>query len=449
MSFVLAMMAKATTVVVPAIVWLLDYLLLKRPLKQTIKALTAWVILALPMMVITKLAQPDDPLTFVPNLWQRILIMGDTIAFYLYKLFIPFSMGPDYGRSPEFVLKHNWIYLTGIISFGLIILLWFYRKKRIRLTVSTWIFIAGIFTVLGILPFHFQRISTVADRYLYLSMLGPALAIGWILSRYKKKKIIVIIVVPVLGLFGILSAIQTKHWHNTFIFYKHALKINPDSWTSHNNLAGAYEKEGRIDEAVTHYLKAIKIKPDFAEAHYNLGIVLEKQRRYQDAITHYSEALKIKPDYVEAYYNLGIALEKFGEFNQAIAQYSNAIKIRPSHTKAYINIGTVLEKQGKLREAINHYSKALQISPNLVKAHYNIGNVLVMQKKLNEAIKHYSAALKINPNHVEVHNNIGYVLESQGRIDEAIQHYSTALRINPNYINAQNNLNRALKKQRK
>ena len=449
LSFVLAMMAKTTTVVVPVIVLLLDHLILKRPLKQAIKALIPWVILAMPMMILTKLAQPDKPLTFVPNLWQRILIMGDTITYYLYKLILPFSLGPDYGRSPEFVLKHGWVYLTSILSFGMLILLWMYRKKRLWLFASAGIFIVGFFTVLGIIPFHFQRISTVADRYLYLSMLGPALIAAWVLSRYKKKKIIVITFVLVLSLFGIISANQTKYWNNTRTFYKHALKINPDSWTSHNNLASAYESERRFDKAISHYSKAIKIKPDYAEAHYNLGITLEKQGRNTEAITHYSEALKINPNYAEAHYNMGIVLEKTGRLEQAITQYSNTIKIKPSHTKAYINLGTVLEKQKKYQKALNHYFKALQINPNLVKAHYNIGNVFVMQQKFNEAIQYYSAALRINPNYVEAHNNLGFVLEHQGRIDEAIKHYSTALRINPNYINARNNLTRAFQKQRK
>jgi len=45
------------------------------------------------------------------------------------------------------------------------------------------VWIAWLLPVLGLVPFVFQRISTVADRYAYLALLGPALALSWWLTR--------------------------------------------------------------------------------------------------------------------------------------------------------------------------------------------------------------------------------------------------------------------------
>ena len=41
----------------------------------------------------------------------------------------------------------------------------------------------GLLPVLGLIPFDFQHYSTVADRYAYLAMLGPAIALAWGLTR--------------------------------------------------------------------------------------------------------------------------------------------------------------------------------------------------------------------------------------------------------------------------
>jgi len=42
------------------------------------------------------------------------------------------------------------------------------------------------------------------------------------------------------------------------------------------------------------------LKTDNPEAHFNLGIALARQGRRQEAATHYAEALRLKPDYAEA-----------------------------------------------------------------------------------------------------------------------------------------------------
>jgi len=447
-SFILAMMAKTTTVVLPIIIFFIDYFLLKRPWRKIIKPVVLWVILAIPMMIITKLAQPDNPLVFIPNLAQRVLVAGDTITYYLYKLIFPFSMGPDYGRSPAFILKGKIIYFTFILTAGLVIILWTNRKKFPWLSGSAGIFIAGILTVLGIIPFHFQRISTPADRYLYIAMLGPALAAAWLFSRYKKKKLVKGTFIVLLSIFGVSSFVHARFWKNNMVFYHHALKINPESWLAHNNLASIYEEKKDHVKAIEHYSKAIELHPAYADAYYNLGIVLEKTGNLNEAYRYYSEAIKIQPNYDKAYYNRGIVLEKQHKYNEAIASYSNTIKINPSHVKAYINIGTICEKKGEFQKAVNHYLKALQINPQMAIAHYNIANAYIRLKNYNKAIKHYSLALNIRPNYVEAHNNLGMVLEITGRINEAVNHYSTALRLNPNYAPARGNLDRALKKQK-
>ena len=37
------------------------------------------------------------------------------------------------------------------------------------------------------MPFAFQLASTVADRYVYLAMLGPALAAAWLLACVPRR----------------------------------------------------------------------------------------------------------------------------------------------------------------------------------------------------------------------------------------------------------------------
>ncbi len=64
-------------------------------------------------------------------------------------------------------------------ALGLAAWLW-YQRTRVPWLVSTaGVFVAGLLPVLGLVPFAFQAYSTVADRYVYIAMLGPALALAW------------------------------------------------------------------------------------------------------------------------------------------------------------------------------------------------------------------------------------------------------------------------------
>ena len=47
-----------------------------------------------------------------------------------------------------------------------------------------------------------------------------------------------------------------------------------DHADAHNNLGSIVHRQGRIDEAVSHYRRALELQPDDAEAHHNLGHAL-------------------------------------------------------------------------------------------------------------------------------------------------------------------------------
>ncbi len=186
LAYVLALLAKPSAVVVPAVAWLLDYWVLRRSLRQSTVALVAWLVLAVPFVILTRWAQSEDVIYFITPLWARPFVAGDAIAFYMYKLALPLWLGPDYGRQPEWVLSHWWGYVMWMAPCGLLLMAWLWRDRKPWLMASAGIFVVGVLPVSGLVPFTFQYISTVADRYLYLSMLGPALALAWFLSERRQ-----------------------------------------------------------------------------------------------------------------------------------------------------------------------------------------------------------------------------------------------------------------------
>lgn len=360
-AFVLAMLAKPSAATLPVVVVVLDRWLLNRSLKDSLLTILLWLMAALPFMILTKFIQPGVEINFHAPLWTRSFIAGDALAFYMYKLVVPFRLCVDYGHSPVFVLKQIYVFFTWFFPFGVIILLWL-KKDAMPYKAAALIFIAGILPVLGFIPFIFQNYSTVADRYLYFSMLGPAMALSCFISRSKKKPIVIVCVI-ILSLLGVRSSFQLWNWGNETSLFEHTLKLNPGSWMAHNNLGVALFEQGKTDAAVAHYLTAVKINPSNAEAYNNLGNAAARKGKLREAAVYYRNALMIRPDYAKAHNNIGVLLAKQGETDDAVMHFSEAIKNKLYYSNAYNNMGIALKKQGKIDESRAYFSEALRLQP--------------------------------------------------------------------------------------
>ncbi len=445
--FILAILSMPMAIVTPVVAGMLSFWMLKRSFRQCLAELIPCALLALPIMVLTKISQPDLKMEFVAPLWQRPLVAGDAVTFYISKLIWPVSLGPDYGRSPAFVLQHNWIYLTGLVPYFLgALLVWKWRRPWLMSSLG--VFVVGVLPVLGFVAFVFQDMSTVADRYLYLAMLGPALALAWFLSaRGRWWKVLVFGVV--IAMFGLCSIRQIGHWKNSASIFEHALKVNPLSWLANNNLGIVLEKQDQVGEAVACYEEALRLKPNFAEAHLNLGMALQREGKTEAAAAHYRKALDLDPNFVEAHSNLAAALQEMGQIEGAVSHCFEAIRLNPGYPEARFNLGNILRLQGKLEEAAASYGEALRIDPNYAEAHNNLGITLQKQGKVQEAAAHYREALELRPDYAGAHMNLGNVLQQEGKLEEAIAHYQEALRINPALAEAHSNMGLALQKQGK
>ena len=317
-AFLLALLSKPTAVIVPLAALILDRWAVKRPLKESATALVGWFMVALVFAIATRTIQESGAVMVAVPLWARPFIAGDALAFYLYKLIFPLELGIDYGRGPDYVLEQWWGYVTWLVPFslaaGTLIL-----KRRGPILVSMGIFTAALLPVLGILSFTFQNHSTVADRYLYMPMLGVAMAASSVFLHQKTKYVAAIFGL-IIVLLAARSSIQERTWRDNAALYNNAIKVNSTSGFMHFNMGTLLANEKKWDAAVYHLKKGIELQPWNAKIHDNLGVALASQGKLDEAIGHFNKALSIRPDYELARQNLGIALEEKRRFNEALTR---------------------------------------------------------------------------------------------------------------------------------
>lgn len=289
--YIFAMLAKPTVVVLPLALGVIGGLLLGRSRRQLLAELLPWTFLALPVVYITTAIQDGTILTFIPSYWQRFLVAGDAVSFYLGKLLLPLSLAVDYGRTPQEVLGQQWIYLTGLLPYAAaLLLLWKFPRPWLLAGVA--LFLIPSLPLLGLVPFNFQDISTVADRYLYLAMLGPALLLGRLLAHHKTRPIKIMVVVALTAL-CFKTHLQIATWETSSRLYSHTLTINPNSWTALLNLGIMALANGQPEAARVNFEKVLAIRPDTPAAYTGLGNAYNKLGDNAAAYTYMRKAMEL------------------------------------------------------------------------------------------------------------------------------------------------------------
>lgn len=336
-AFVLALWTKPTAVVTPLIAGLLVY---ARPsLRPKIGILIAWLILAIPIVWITRTMQTGELITPTP-LWTRPFVAGDAITFYLYKLLAPIHLLVDYGRMPQWVREHPTTWLLLLVPVAMALLCWRYRHRFPRLAIAFAVFVVALLPVLGLTPFDVQMISTVTDRYLYLAMLAPALIVAALLAR-TRSPVLYTFVTIILIVLTIRSHARARQWRDEFTLFQPELRLNPRSLAAHQVLGVTHSAAGRYDPAAYHLEEALKTKPDDPRSLYNLGNLMLRVGRFDRAIELYRAALVKFPRHAKVHNNLGVALAQTGDLDGAEAEFRRALELKPGMAEALQGLDAV------------------------------------------------------------------------------------------------------------
>ncbi len=394
--FMSSVLAKPSTVVLPLIAGILDVFVRKRSPKKVLWSLFPWLVISLLVTIGTKIVQPDQSLEFVTPVILRPLIALDILSFYTIKFFFPYPLCALYGRTPEFLVESGTLLWSWIPGVFLLAGAWYYRRVPF-FAVSVSIFVIGFSPVIGMVSFVFQNYSMVADRYLYISLLGPAVFLA---SSFARPRVLVykwLACALLIGVWIFISWERLPVWQNSITLWQNVVKQNPTLCVPHNNLASALEREGKFSQAIYHYSQALKIKPEAVLFHKSLALLYQKQGQLDRAQEHYEETIRLNPQYAQGHFLLG----------------------------------NLFRLQGKTEKEAHHYTLALEIHPKYAEVHNSLANIWAQEGNTSRAFYHYTQAIKNNPNYSAAHCNLGILWEGQGKVSEARLSYERAIQTNP------------------
>lgn len=352
--FALALLAKPAAIACLPLVLLWD----GRPWREKALRYVPWALLALACVLLAKQFQPDARQEYLPSSVERAWISMDALGSYTQNLLVPLDLCADPARSPARVLaERDWavLLLAPLLAFALLV--WDREPKRVGFALAN----SGcaLLPVLGWVSFGFQNTSTVADRYAYLALLGPAL---WIAQRQHPRAQLAIVLSLIAC--AVLSIRQSLYWRNDQVLFERVLQVQPASGLAHNNLGLVALRAGQIPAAEQHYRRALELNPKDTLARGNLGLAQFQLGAHAAGLDNLRLALEAEPDYLRARLNLAAGLAQLGRMEAALAQAQEACRRHPQSAEACVFLARLHAARGETQAARELAGRALQLLPN-------------------------------------------------------------------------------------
>ena len=344
--FTLGLLCKPGIVTLPFLLILLDYWPLRRFQNLCVRHL---VLEKLPLLFLSVLASIGAVLaqdnavisSDACSITNRIGNALDSYSIYLLQTVYPAGLVPYYphhGGSP-----YLWQIILSLLVPGSVTMLALFLWKRRPYVAVGWLWFLGMLVPM----IGFVQIGGFAhaDRFTYLPQIGLLICFTWLVSdlawEWKCQRmargagaLLVLVLLPV-------TWKQTSFWHDSISLWSRTLECLPNNFLAHFELGQALVKEGREEEAMSHFRKGLEIFPGDAKAHNSLGDVLLHGGRADEAIFHFHQALELQPDYPEASFNLAAVLEKQGKSKEAELQYLRVLKAAPDSIAVRNNLAWI------------------------------------------------------------------------------------------------------------
>lgn len=470
--FLLSCLSKGMAVVLPIVLLITDYILLNR--KSLYKILIEkipFLIISLIIGIISIKAQSEaganasKVINNTFSLSERFFMINTGVLFYWIKMILPFKLlafypypDKDTGSIPSFY----YLAFIGII-FLVGLLYWSGRKNRL-VWWSGLYFLVVIFPVSQILP---VGSALMADRYFYVSSIGPLVLIGILANKifqsaFTNKISPIIGGILILGL-SFLSFKQSTVWKDALSLFSPVHKVYPDDPMINSNLGWYYFRNKDKETAKFYFEETHKTTFKTADVYTALGQIYFDEKKYDLTVSNFEAALKLKPEEMKnlhwmlgaAYYHtdnypkaieesqialdksdnknpyaqniMGLCLAKLGKTEDAIERYRLSAKNNPKFADPYINISTIYNQRGDHSREIQVLEKAIRLDPKAIIAYKNLGVAYKSIGKWQEAIRIWKKGAEVDLKDGSFDYNIGLEYGQHGDIDSGIRSMRSAV----------------------
>ncbi|HOY30785.1 MAG TPA: tetratricopeptide repeat protein [Bacteroidales bacterium] len=487
--FVLSCMSKPAAVILPLVMFLLDYYTNRHWSWRTIIEKIPFLAASLIFGLITIQSQKGAIQEIAPTmtLLEHVSVVSFSFMSYLFKAFIPVHLSPIYPYPNELGSTLPFLYYISIILIVLLfVFVWYSRRWGKDIIFGFLFFLVTMILVLQFVPVGY---AIMADRYSYVPYVGIFFIVGKIYELLSLKvsgkinyqKFSMGAFVIIFGVFALVTFNRVKIWANDYLLFSDVIEKYPKCSKAYIN-RGEYnstyfaktlyardyvKRESYLKQAVSDFENSAKYaltQQEKSQAYYNLAIAKTDLGDFFGALKDFESSIKTDPEFRSAYLNRGncyrdhIANNYFSGdtakrmiyLNMAVSDYKNALKFSSSpleKAQSYYNLGSVRIDLDDYEGAIRAFDSSLVADAGYGKSFINRGvcyvdyyaNRVYAQNKnmreiyLKKALADYETALKCDMSNEDIANaciNHGSASTELGDHEASIKDFDKALSIN-------------------
>lgn len=412
MLFLLSLLSKPMAVVIPFCMLLLDYWPLARTartspasgrdlLKEKIPFFTLSVIFGAITLAVQSAAGATHDLveSHVAGRFTTALL-GYTA--YLRQIVTPDDLHYLYLAAGDITwgrIAASVTLIAGITAVALT------TRRRHPYILFGWLwFILTLLPVSGLL----QTGSQIhADRYTYLALTGPFIAIVWFAcDQNVRSRVLVLASAPLVAVMVAITWMQIGSWQDDVTLYGRALEVNPKHSQAHVHFALHYLADDDLDRAETHARLARISSAGDARQQFTEGLIHFRRGRTAVAIESLRSAEAAEPTNPLFSYQTALIQQSAGNSGEAIAAYQRSLRHVPRNVRAslapgrdaaagHFNLAALHEHMGNTGAAIASLSDATAIRPEWELAWRRLSRLLLEAGRTDEGRAALAAADRI------------------------------------------------------
>jgi len=435
-SFVLSFGSKENAALLPVSILLYEGLLVQADMASWIKRDKTYLLIALGVLLTVGLLYmyyrrgsflsvlndyEERPFTLA----QRLLTQPRVILFYLSLILYPLPSRLSIAHSFDIStsLFHPLSTLFAILFMaGSVVLALPLRKKYPILSFSFLFFLVNHLLESSIFPLElvFEHRNYIPSMVVFFPV---AMGICRLFKRYESalgmRIVLAVFIVLLLVGLGHATYVRNFAWKTEGTLWADASMKAPDQFRPHHNLGVAYQKQGRLQEAISEFEQALQSKglnrrTEMVVTYYHLGRAYQQLGELQKSKGFYEKALQIDAKLPQALADLAVLYGAEGDAGTAFVYLERALKADSQNPYVNFNMGLHYMKQGEMDRAEPHFRKAEAAEGIKGSAHLYLGIICRQRGQLGRSAMHLKASAAANPKDVTPHLHLLEVYHAAG-----------------------------------
>jgi len=264
--------------------------------------------------------------------------------------------------------------LDGGAIFGLIALLalavaaWHYRRKFPLASFGFFAYLLLMAPTSSIVPIK----DALAERRLYISMLGLLLIVAEVLGRLKlsPQRLATACACLALVYAGVAHA-RAEVWSSELALWQDTAAKSPDNYRAHFQLGSAYYNAGNCSPAEAEFQKAAQLQQPGYDLLVDWGLAYDCMHQPEQALAKLRQAAALSPT-AHVYTQIAKVYADSRQWDQVRDALENAVKLDPNFAATYLYRGKLELVENNVPAAIQDLRQALRLDPTMTDARQDL-----------------------------------------------------------------------------